>query len=476
MHSIELRDPNIASSFLCQGLWLQRARPVSAATVRPALEWALEVASEGHPLPPIGFVADVGQLNLAADWESRPGRGTPAPPNWPAGLLRSYEDHVLGKFYADLSVVRATDALRRYQAGRDQARGLAFLIEQFREYAGVGGVLLSPGIIKSLLEADPQETLTRGWRSLDRDGPQPLLIELYESLVWAVRLIAEILRPEDVFELEHGTALQELGERVALRQVLQAAAHLEAALPARRPRTLPHRQDVATRILDDDTYPVGGFASLSTRGSVESLLQSQLAYMEKADRPDLFDAKYLRDELLYYSRDENQFLRRRRTFAFVLFSDLVQTRFKDAGLPWQRGVLLLAMLVIAVRKLCDWLSSDALAFVFYVPDRLGPECELLEIVLREQVANKTVEIESYTESGQVEEHCARRARRSLCHCAAISIAGNTLTPDDTMSLQIQMNRPCPKIRPTLAEQDREESEDLLFAWSAALDSLLQRWL
>jgi hypothetical protein len=476
MPVIELRDPDIARSYLCQGLWLQRARPVSAVTLRPALGWALEIASEGHPLPPIGFVADVGQLALAADWESRPGRGAVAPPNWPAGLLRSYEDHVLGKFYSDASFFRATDALRRYKAGRDQARGLAFLIEQFREQAGLDGVLLSPGIIKSLMEADPQETLTTGWQSLEREGPQPLLVELYDSLIRAVRLLAEVLRPEDVFELEHGTALQDLGERVALRQVLQAAAYLEASLPVRRPRALPHSQDTATRILDEDTYPVGGFASLSTRGSVESLLQSQLAYMEKADRPDLFDAKFLRDELLYYSRDENQFLRRRRTFAFVLFPDLVQTRFKDAGLRWQRGVLLLALMVVAVRKLCDWLSSDALIFVFYVPDQLGPERELLEIVLREQIANKTVELVAFTRPAEVECDCGRRARRSLCHCAAISTADSTVKPADTAMLQVQINGPRPMIITPEAEAVREEFEELLNAWSRVLEGLLQRWI
>ena len=31
-----------------------------------------------------------------------------------------------------------------------------------------------------------------------------------------------------------------------------------------------------------------------------------------AERPDLFDIKFLRDELLYYARDENRFLRRRQ--------------------------------------------------------------------------------------------------------------------------------------------------------------------
>ena len=35
----------------------------------------------------------------------------------------------------------------------------------------------------------------------------------------------------------------------------------------------------------------------------------------------MFDIKFIRDELLYYSRDENQFLRRRRAFVFGLSAD-----------------------------------------------------------------------------------------------------------------------------------------------------------
>src|SRR5262249_25846458 len=131
----------------------------------------------------------------------------------------------------------------------------------------------------------------------------------------------------------------------------------------------------------------------------ESLLHSQLAYIEDKDRPDLFDIKYLRDELLYYSRDENQFLRRRRTFVLAFFPDLIERiRFKDAELPWQRGILLLAVLFVAVRKLTEWLSTDSLVFdvVFLIPEgqprvfAQEREFELLTKLLREQVANGTV--------------------------------------------------------------------------------------
>src|SRR5206468_12806124 len=44
----ELRSPDDARAFLLQGLHLQRLLPVRADSVRPALEWALEIASAGQ--------------------------------------------------------------------------------------------------------------------------------------------------------------------------------------------------------------------------------------------------------------------------------------------------------------------------------------------------------------------------------------------------------------------------------------------
>src|SRR5262249_17110879 len=206
-----------------------------------------------------------------------------------------------------------------------------------------------------------------GYESLRQDGPHPLLGELYDSLIQASRRWSDVLGPEDIFDLESKAALEELGQRLAHRQVLRAGALLEATLPRHKVRPLARRMEVPTRILDEDTYPVGGFTSLSNRGSIESLLHSQLAYMEPKGseiQPDLFDPMYLMDELLYYSRDENQFLRRRRTFVLALAADLVETRFKDFELPYQRGVMLLGLLYVLVKKLTEWLSTDALNFQF----------------------------------------------------------------------------------------------------------------
>jgi hypothetical protein len=480
MNVVILRDPDEAQRFLLQGLWLQRAVPPTAATVRHVLEWALEVAAGGQPLPPVGVVADLGHAAFGADRDNRAPREPVALPGLPPALMRTYEDHVLGKVYADWSFERASDAMRRFQ-GRDRARGLAYVVKQFRDRAGYGGVELSPGILRTLLEAQPDDLLRRGWESLAADGPLPLLIDLYESLIAAARRMAEVLGLEDVVALEQRTALADMGQYVAHRQVLQVANRLEAGLPRHKVKPLAGRREVPTRVLDEDTYPVGGFSSISTKGTVESLLHSQLAYMERdADqRPDLFDVKYLRDELYYYSRDENQFLRRRRSFVFCLFPDLVRARFKDPDLPAQRIVLVLGLLLTAVKKLSEWLSTDALKFEFLLVREgetkpLAQEGALLEMLFREQIENGTVEVRHFAEAPG--PYADRRAQRSLCHLLAVTAGGVDVRTDLAIRTDVTVAGPRPEVRIGYDEPTELPGDDPVESWTATLERLLMVWV
>jgi hypothetical protein len=478
MNQHELRDSDEARRFLLQGLWWQRVLPPSPERVRPVLEWALEIVSGGHDLPPLGFLADLGHVVLGQAPDVPPVREI-QPPLLPIQLLRTYEDHVLGKFYADWTFSRASDALRHYQ-GRDRSRGLSFMFQQFAERSGFQGVRLSPGIVKSVLQAPPAEVHSQGWESLGHDGLHAALTPQYEMLIAAARRTAEVLGSEDVSQLERGTALKPEGEQLAERQVLRAAHFLEESLPRHRLRPRRHRGEVHTRILDEDTYPVGGFASLATRGSVESLLYSQLAYMEDRQRPDLFDIKFLRDELLYYARDENQFLRRRRTFVFVLYPNLDQTRFKDRGLDYQRGVLLLALLYAIVRRLAALLSADALSFRFLFivedgHDPLQPERALLASLLMEEIANGSVQLATELEN-RIADQCTDWARRSLCHALLIDVQSRELNASDTTIYRLRIDGP----RPAFGDAEKElivsECEEPLESWSNVLQEILQLWI
>jgi hypothetical protein len=292
-----------------------------------------------------------------------------------------------------------------------------------------------------------------------------------------------MLSPTDLFEVKHGYALQPEGERLARRQVLHAAEMLERLLPRHRVRPLDRRREVPTRILDEDTYPVGGFTSLSTRGSPESLLHSQLAYMETDDRPDLFDIKFLRDELLYYARDENQFLRRRRTFVFALYPDLVNARFKDAALPYQRGVMLLALLVSIVHKLSEWLSTEALQFqVLLVHEGsetqtlpLAAEAQLLRTLLPEPITNGILHMQRVPPD-RVGPLCAHWARKSMVHCLVIAVEPRVVRATDTVVSRLKVAGPCPALSDGEETPAQVEAEDATESWGQALQQVLARWV
>lgn len=478
-----IRDSFDARRFLVQGLWWQRVLPPTATTVRTVLGWAKEAAGGGQALPPIGFVADLGHVTFGEDWENRGGKDTgTSVPNLPINLVRTYEDHVLGKIYADWTFGRASDALRQYGKGREQARGLAYFLGQFRERARYDGAEMSLGVLNTLLEVPPEELLAEGYESMRTDGPHPLLPALYESLIQASRRTAEVLGPEDIFDLERKAALEELGQRLAHRQVLRAGASLEATLPKHKIKPLARRMEVPTRILDEDLYPVGGFTSLSNKGSIESLLHSQLAYMEpiRTEEPDLFDTMYLMDELLYYARDDNQFLRRRRTFVLALSPDLIETRFKDFELPYQRGVMLFGLLYVLVRKLAEWLSTDALTFqfLFLAENDAGPlssERALLEKLFYDEIAHEVVWIDRIPAS-KLDKRCEDWARRSMVHVLMCGVHPSLVEARDVVVTRLAVNGPRPALSDGIGELNLVEGDDASDSWATCLQAILQRWI
>lgn len=475
---VELRDLDDARRFILQGLWLQRVVfPPSPEHVRLSLEWALEIASSGEALPPVGFVADVGILVFNLDrGERRPRPDSQQLPGLPSILGRTYEDHVLGKLYGDWSFEQASDALRRYEKGRNWSRGLAYLIHQFREHAEFLGVHLPPSIVRGMLDQPAEELLSLGRESLQKDGLMPLLEECYQSMVHAARRTPDILGEEAIEALRSGIALAAEGQRLAHQLVIRASNELLRTSPEFKVPPFTGRQEVPTRVMDEDTYPVGGFAAISTRGTVESLLQSQLAFMEGDTRPDLFDLKYLRDELYYYSRDENQFLRRRRTFVFVLFPELVRARFKDPESSSQRIVLLLGLLRAAILRLSQWLSSDSLRFDFlFLHDGtampLTHERHLVELLFGDQIENRRVAVMNVPSLDAVIAHCAERAARSECQVLTLAMRDEPLECEDAVVTRMSFSDANPAVAHGFdAELERQES------WPEALERLLQLWI
>ena len=429
MSIYDLRDPDEARQYLLEGLLFSAAAPLTESTVRQTLMWAMEVVSEGAPLPCLGLVADIGLIatgqNLA-DTKNEFDEQVALDHT----MMRQYEDYVLGKLHADFSFERASDALAKYE-DRDHRRAVAYMINQIRDRSQAGGAILSLAVLKGLVETPPAEVIEMAINEVREDGWSESLLDEFKSTIVKIRNTGELLGREDVFELEQGTALDDFGQRVALRQVLRTSAEIERTLPTQRPSVPARKYSVATNIMDEDFYPIGGFTSISNKGTIESLLRSELAYLEEDSdtRPDLFDIKYVRDELLYYSRDENQFLRRRLSYLFLLDPSLVTARYKDAELPVQRIVLLMAFLVTAVRKLLDWLSDDAIVFEFLFPEGIGKktlndEQALLETLFREEINHGLVLVRSIV-NADIGEYCNDQARKSLCHAVVLTADGKS---------------------------------------------------
>jgi len=483
MDHIELPDTAAARRFVAEGLWFQRAVRPTAATVRPVLEWAMEIANEGRPLPPIGFIADVAHVALVADADHRP-KDSIAVPGWPPALVRRYEDHVLGRLYADRGFERAADAVRML-TGPERVRGVAFLVDRVRERAGVVGVHLPVAVLRSLLAAGADEVLSRAWDDLTRDGPSKLTLDLLDALAAAGLRFSDLLERRDVTALEDRTALGAEGQRVAKDQIERETAELLTPLDGRRVRPLPGRRQVPTRVLDEDQYPVGGYTSISPRGPVESLLHSQLAYMEDGPGPDLFDVKFARDELFYYSRDENQFLRRRRAFVFVLLPDLATSplhsaRFKDPDLPVQRIVLILSVLVAVVTKLTEWMGDDAIRFeVLFVQDAgrtpLAEEAALCELLLRTDIARGVAVVRPVADQAEAGRALAELARNWQVHALVVGTKNPALVVESAVVNGLVVNGPSPMLRaddaavPLEATEPREQ-------WAEVVRRVLELWV
>jgi hypothetical protein len=472
---LELRDPELARRHVLSGLWLSRTCAPDPQTTPRLLAWLQALASEGHGVPPVPFLADVRALVLGGHEAASPISARELA-GVDLGLLRRYEDYCLGKLYSDLAFERASDAVLRY-VDEDRGRGLCYLVQRMLVQTGFEGVALNPAALRTLQELPADDLLRQAWQTLAEAGLDAAAAGQLASLVDCVKNAGDLLAPADILELERGTALAEFGQRLALRQVLTAAALLAEGLPPKRPRLVSRRRNVATRLLTEDAYPVGGFSSISTKGTIESLLHSQLVYLERGERPDLFDIKFVRDELLYYARDENQFLRRRTTLLVVLGADLVSARTKDALLPFQRIVLTLGLLLALAGRLREWLSDEALLLHFVMPSVAGDqplsnEQALVELILADEIELGTARVEA-APAERLPRIIAERSKRSLVRTVIVTADEAAIADGAVSPIRLLVRGP----QPILDEDDRApfwSDEPGLAAWREALAALLLR--
>jgi hypothetical protein len=404
-------------------------------------------------------------------------------------LVQAYEDRLLARIPLDPPWDRAAAAVARYSAA-ERPKAIAFLLKQLAAHLQLGGAYLSLEALRRLQAATKQMTVSQMLDQYQFDEMSQIMRDLYTDLIQSLRRVPLLLPWEDVAALEDRSALGGMAQFVALRQIRQMASLLDNATPSHPVRVRSHRMNWVTRIRQEDRYPVGGFASITTRGSMESLLHSQLAYMDE-ERPDLFDIKYVRDELLYYSRDENNFIRNRRTYVFIINYDIVDLRFKDPELPCERIILLLSWIIVMIQRLTQYLTHDAVAFEIRVITESSPrqhvqalrsldgpweEQRWLELLLKDWIHRGAATVGTWETFALASAEMSRKSGHSDVYCLTIAPEhSQSSLPDSVLSTHLVLEGPRPCI---LTEPGRIEWPDVepMMAWSSALNYLFERWL
>ena len=141
--------------------------------------------------------------------------------------------------------------------------------------------------------------------------------------------------------------------------------------------------------------------------------------------------------------------------------------------------MVLGLLLTAVRKLSEWLSTDALKFEFLlIQDKetkpLGQEGALLEMLLREQIANDPVKIRHFADdpSGYA-EHIGQR---SMCHLLAISSGDVDVQTETAIATELTVDGPRPEVRIGKSEPMELNADYAVECWTLTLERLLMVWV
>ncbi|MCA9567880.1 MAG: hypothetical protein KC656_08560 [Myxococcales bacterium] len=390
----ELQSVELARGWLAAGLALSRVGDPGSSTLTEAAAVLDAAQHELAKLPPAGVLLDLSRVFL----QPRPRIRRELPPAL-ADVVRSYEDVVLGRLVVDPLRVAVSDALSGLP-DRLVHTGVVVLVERILERVGFrAGQAVNPGALREVERTAPEDMAVRAGPALD-SAAGDLLADAYEDLVRGFQRTGRPLRASDVVVLQQLEVLERRSDRLALSQVIAASELLARGLPRRVRGSRRREGHVSTRLLDDSAYPVGGFSSISTRGSIENLVTSELALMEDGEDVDLFDVRFMEGELLYYTRDETAFVRARRRITITLDPALVGARYRDEGLPYQRLVLGLGWITALVRVLLLWLDREDLLVRIVPPaEGLDAEVRLLGLTLAEGIQSGWVRIEPVEDLG-----------------------------------------------------------------------------
>lgn len=218
------------------------------------------------------------------------------------------------------------------------------------------------------------------------DQLSELLKRLSQGFSWS-----SVLSEADLFELRNWSRLHREDLRIGCRQLIELSDELGVIQPTELV-LMPEDAQRDIQFRDDTTYPTGGITELTTSGSWENLVLSELIYIDDTHpaEVDLFDIRFVENEILFYLRDEGQLSSMRRSIDFIIDLGPFFNQ-KLSGNPYQFSILVEGLIYCIMRDLNSLYSGDALLYSVYLitggvdQELIRDEIRLLEMLLSDEI-------------------------------------------------------------------------------------------
>lgn len=224
------------------------------------------------------------------------------------------------------------------------------------------------------------------------------LAQLSQNVKWNT-----LLSEADLFELRHWSRLHSEELRLGCRQLIELSHDLGHVSDSDI-ILIPESASAMAKYSDDTIYPTGGISGLTTSGAWENLVLSELIYIDdtQPNEIDLFDVRFVENELLFYLRDDGQVSTRRRLVDFIIDLPLLFKQ-KTLGYAYQFSIISQGLIYAVINDLIALFNHDALKFRVSIITRDLPtetfvsELKLLQMLLLEEEQRELVSFQVLSE-------------------------------------------------------------------------------
>jgi hypothetical protein len=280
--------------------------------------------------------------------------------------------------------------------GMEHLEGVFILAGSSCEPGFLKGVLLQildriPGFYLNEITISPTD-LERAFSAPHHPDPafpaEKILAKVYKDALALVDASPFMLTATDMFEIGHPDLFQKPADRTFYRVMMRAVAGVHAWTSG----VFTFQEEtpgVVAMFGEPQVLALGGYDSLATQGDISSLVPSELAYMDETMAVDLFDYKFLENQLLFYKREQGAVFRIRREMILQVHLTPFMEHERHLG-------LLFAWCLVLAEKILEVFVKDMMRLHFelhgFQPSALHDACEFFRLFLREKGNSDRVKI------------------------------------------------------------------------------------